>query len=150
MSVPAEIESVWSYPRPPRVEPCRHHIVVRFGDRTIADSRRTLRVLETSHPPNYYVSAEDIEGTCLVASDRTTICEWKGQASYYTVQVEGFQAVNAAWHYPEPAAGYEVLAGYVAFYAGSPAECTVDGEVVTPEQPGYYGGWMTSGINMGR
>ncbi|MCS7289004.1 MAG: DUF427 domain-containing protein, partial [Roseiflexus sp.] len=53
-------ESVWDYPRPPRVEPTSRRVRVVFGGVTIADTRRALRVLETSHPPTYYIPPEDV------------------------------------------------------------------------------------------
>ena len=53
-------ESVWDYPRPPRLEPTARRVRVVLGGVTVADTRRALRVLETSHPPAYYVPPEDV------------------------------------------------------------------------------------------
>ena len=114
-------ESVWDYPRPPRLESSANHIQVIFKGITIADSQRAKRVLETSHPPVYYIPPEDIRMEYLLPVPRTSWCEWKGQAAYYTVKVEDHQAKNAAWYYPNPTPGFQPLKNYVAFYPGSSA-----------------------------
>lgn len=139
-------ESVWDYPRPPRVEPTPRRIRVVFNGETIADSTRALRVLETSHPPVYYIPREDIREGVLSRSPRRTYCEFKGMASYWAVRV-GDQAVpDAAWSYPEPTPGYEALAGCAAFYPGRMDACYVDDEQVTPQPGDFYGGWITADI----
>ncbi len=137
-------ESVWDYPRPPRVEHTARHIQVVFNDVVIADTRRAKRVLETSHPPAYYISPEDIKMGYLKRTSRTTWCEWKGQAVYYTVTVGDKQVQNAAWSYPDPATGFEAISGYVAFYPHLMDACFVDGETVQAQAGGFYGGWITS------
>jgi len=139
-------ESVWDYPRPPRLERSDDHVTVVLGGVTIADSRRALRVLETSSPPVYYIPPGDITGGVLVPSDRTTFCEWKGDASYYDVSAAGRTERAAAWHYPAPTAPFAAIAGHVAFYPGRMEACTVNGEQVRPQPGDYYGGWITSGI----
>lgn len=139
-------ESVWDYPRPPRVEDSIRHIRVIFNGVVIAATRRARRVLETSHPPVYYVPPEDIKMEHLVPAVRTTWCEWKGQAAYYTVSVGDRQASNAAWYYPAPTSGYEMITGYIAFYPHLMDACYVDGERVQAQAGGFYGGWITSDI----
>lgn len=139
-------ESVWDYPRPPIVERTSRHIEVVFGGQVIADSTRALRVLETSHPPVYYVPLEDIAEGALSPSGRATYCEFKGEARYYNVQAGGRAASEAAWGYGDPAEGYGVLAGHVAFYPQLMDECRVDGEVVRAQPGTYYGGWITSDV----
>ena len=141
-------ESVWDYPRPPRVELSARRVRISFGGGVIADSTRALRVLETSHPPTYYLPYADIfAGSLEWAPERTTFCEWKGTATYLDViGVDGRRAANAAWTYLEPLPGYEQLSEYVAFYAGPMDECTVDGEVVQAQEGDFYGGWVTSEI----
>ena len=134
-------ESVWDYPRPPRVEPAARHIVVRHAGQVVADTRRALRVLETSHPPVYYVPPADVAGQ-LRRSHRQTFCEFKGVATYW--EVAG--VADGAWSYEDPAAGYEPLRGLLAFYPGRFDECTVDGERVTAQPGDFYGGWLTSDI----
>lgn len=139
-------ESVWDYPRPPRLEDSARHIEVVFNGVTIADSRRTKRVLETSHPPVYYIPPADVRREYLTPTDRVTICEWKGHASYYTVAVGGKVAANAAWYYPDPTPPYAALKEYIAFYPGEMDACFVDGERVEPQPGDFYGGWITRDI----
>ncbi|MEB3293846.1 MAG: DUF427 domain-containing protein [Synechococcales bacterium] len=139
-------ESVWDYPRPPRVEPTQKHIQIIFNAVVIADTRSAYRVLETSHPPVYYIPLDDIQQQYLLPSPRTTFCEWKGQGSYYTLSVNGHQLPNVAWYYAMPTPAFEVIRNYVAFYAGPMDRCLVDGEVVTPQPGNFYGGWITQDI----
>lgn len=139
-------ESVWDYPRPPRVEDSARHIQVIFNGVIIAETRRARRVLETSHPPVYYIPPDDIKMELLAPADRTTWCEWKGRAAYYTVSLGDNQAPNAAWCYPDPAPGYETIEGYVAFYPHLMDACYVDGERVRAQAGGFYGGWVTNDI----
>ncbi len=109
-------ESVWDYPRPPRVEPFRKHIQVVVNEIVVADSRRALRVLETSHPPVYYLPPQDVRLDLFVPTGRVTSCEFKGWARYYTLRVGVRTERDVAWSYPEPAPGYEAIAGYLALY----------------------------------
>ncbi len=139
-------ESVWSYPRPPRVEESGRTVRVVLGGEVIAETTRSKRVLETSHPPVYYVSIEDVRPGVLVPSERTSFCEFKGGARYYNVQAGGRIEKGAAWYYPRPSPGFEAIADYVAFYPGRMDECSVDGERVKPQAGGFYGGWITSEI----
>lgn len=139
-------ESVWDYPRPPRVEPDTRHVVVRFGGEVVADTRRAVRVLETSHPPVFYIPPEDVRIELLESNGQQTWCEFKGDAHYYDLVVDGKVSESAAWCYPEPRAGYEAIQHGIAFYPGRVDECTVDGERVTPQAGGFYGGWITSEI----
>ena len=140
-------ESVWDYPRPPRVEPTDEHVVVEFGGRVVADTRRALRVLETSHPPVYYVPLDDVADGALRASARRTFCEFKGWATYVdVVGADGRVAADAGWSYPEPVAGFEALADTVAVYPGRMDRCLVDGEEVQAVQGDFYGGWVTSRV----
>ncbi|MHB1417108.1 MAG: DUF427 domain-containing protein [Chloroflexota bacterium] len=152
MSIPRKVrpgagqESVWDYPRPPRVEDSGRHVQVVFNGEVIADSRRTKRVLETSHPPVYYIPPEDVKGEYLHTTQRRTFCEWKGVAHYCSVVVGGKEAPNAAWFYPEPTPPYEQLQGFIAFYPGKMDACFVDGERVRPQPGQFYGGWITDEI----
>jgi uncharacterized protein (DUF427 family) len=136
-------ESVWDYPRPPLLEQVGSRIRVEFGGRTIADTLRAFRVLETSHPPSYYLPPEDIVGDCLVRTQRSSYCEWKGMAHYFDVTAGGSVAGDAAWGYHTPNRAFTRIAGYVAFYPGSMDRCLVDEEVVVPQPGGVYGGWIT-------
>jgi uncharacterized protein (DUF427 family) len=139
-------ESVWDYPRPPRLEPTDRRIRVVFAGETIADSRRAFRVLETSHPPVYYLPPDDVRVEVLERTERQSVCEYKGAAVYYTVRVGGRAAVDAAWCYPDPAPAFAPIARYVAFYPAAMDACYVDEEVATPQPGGFYGGWITSDI----
>jgi uncharacterized protein (DUF427 family) len=136
-------ESVWNYPRPPRVEPVAKHVRVVFGGVEIANSTNALRVCETSSPPCYYIPQRDIRMEHLAAAERRTFCEWKGEASYWTVRVGTRAAKDAAWSYPAPDPGYEAIRDYIAFYPRRMDACWV-GDVKVEPQPGlYYGGWVT-------
>ena len=139
-------ESVWDYPRPPRLEDSPKHIQIIFNSVTIADTRRAKRVLETSHPPVYYIPPEDIQQEYLVRSPRSSFCEWKGQAGYYSVKVGDRQVQDAAWYYPKPTDRFADIKDYVAFYPGMMDVCYADGETVQPQPGGFYGGWITKEI----
>jgi uncharacterized protein (DUF427 family) len=140
-------ESVWDYPRPPRLEPSSKHLQVVVNGVVIAESRRALRMLETSHPPVYYFPPVDVQiGSYFTTTERSTFCEWKGSASYYTITVGEKSVANAAWYYQHPTHPYEALAGYIAFYPGKVDACFVDGERVQPQAGDFYGGWITSNI----
>jgi uncharacterized protein (DUF427 family) len=139
-------ESVWDYPRPPRVERCTKRITVAFGGRIIADTTRALRVLETSQPPVYYLPPEDVRLDVLVPGTRTTFCEFKGTARYFGVVAGGRSVPDAAWSYPRPAPGYEAIRDHVAFHAGKVDACAVDGERVRPQPGDFYGGWITRDV----
>jgi uncharacterized protein (DUF427 family) len=135
-------ESVWDYPRPPRVEPTNALVRIELCGRVITSTRAALRVLETSHPPVFYVPAADTDMRDLVASSRSTFCEYKGRARYY--DAPGRPAV--AWWYPDPSPGYEALVGHLAFYPGRVDRATVDGEEVVAQAGDFYGGWITSAV----
>jgi uncharacterized protein (DUF427 family) len=140
-------ESVWDYPRPPRLEDSDKHIQVIFNGVVIADTRRAKRVLETSHPPVYYVPPEDVKlDLYFTATRHVTFCEFKGVASYYTITVGDKTVANAAWYYPDPTSPYEPLANYVAFYPGKMDACFVNGEQVQAQEGDFYGGWITNEI----
>jgi len=141
-----EQESVWDYPRPPRVEPVVKRIQIEFAGIVLVDSRRSLRVIETAGPPVYYLPQEDIQMACLVPSQRTALCEWKGISRYWSVRVGDHLAQDAAWSYPEPWEGFEQIKDRLAFRAGPMDRCTVDGQPVTPQPGRYYGGWITPDI----
>lgn len=138
-------EKVWDYPRPPRLVADDRHVQVIFGGAVIANTRRAHRVLETTHPPTWYLPAEDVRFELLREIPRRTHCEWKGLATYFDVQAGERTAEAAAWCYRHlPEGPFAPIAGAVAFYASLMDECTVDGERVTPQPGGFYGGWVTS------
>lgn len=139
------MESVWDYPRPPRCEPTSRRIQVRLGNLVVADTRRAYRVLETSHPPVYYLPPADIRLELLEATARETCCEFKGRARYWTLQTHNTMLPNVAWSYPDPPPGFSVIRGYLAFYL-EPLEGFVDGEKARSQPGRFYGGWITRDI----
>jgi uncharacterized protein (DUF427 family) len=137
-------ESVWDYPRPPIVVADPRRVTVKLGDIVVADTRAALRLLETSHPPTFYLPRTDVDERCLVAVGGGSFCEWKGSASYFDVVAGGKTLARAAWGYPEPIDdSFAMLAGCVAFYAAL-LDCFVDDERARPQAGGFYGGWITS------
>lgn len=142
-----EQESVWDYPRPPRLERTQKQLKIIFNDIILADTNRAYRVLETSHPPVYYIPPEDIKMQYLQqTASNGSFCEWKGIAGYYSVIVGAKQAHNAAWFYPEPTPNFTEIKDYVAFYPALMDACYVDNELVQPQPGKFYGGWITSDI----
>ena len=117
-----------------------------LNDTTIADTTRGYRVLETSHPPNYYFPPEDIAERALERTKGTSFCEFKGRAHYFNVKAGSSVATEAAWAYDSPSDAFAPIAGYVAFYASRMDECYVDDELVTSQPGGFYGGWITEDI----
>lgn len=147
MSHPPEgrpIERVWDYPRPPSLTREPLHVRGVVAGHVIADTHRPILIRETSHPPVYYVPPEDVATELLVPSPHRTFCEFKGEAHYYSLDIDGRRASNVAWYYPHPSKGYEELADHIAFYAWALDEATVDGEQVEPQPGRFYGGWVTS------
>ncbi|HYN01564.1 MAG TPA: DUF427 domain-containing protein [Vicinamibacteria bacterium] len=139
-------QSVWDYPRPPELEPCARRIQIVFGGITIVDTIRAQRVLETSHPPVYCVPRDDVRTEHLRSAPGTSLCEWKGTAEYFDVVVGPRSAPRAAWSYPDPTPPFAPIRGHISFYAGPMDACTVDGERVTPQPGGFYGGWITRDV----
>jgi len=139
-------ESVWDYPRPPKLEKSDSQIKVIFNGETIAETRGAYRVLETSHPPVYYIPQEDIKEGVLEPTSKTTFCEWKGIAKYFTVQVGEKSSGNAAWTYRDPTEDFRRIKDYVAFYPDKMDACYVDGEEVKAQEGSFYGGWITNDI----
>ncbi|WP_104117607.1 DUF427 domain-containing protein [Arthrobacter sp. B1805] len=139
-------ESVWDYPRPPRAERVQAVIEVRFGGRPIVRTSDAVRVLETSHPPVYYLPIPDFAPGVLVPVEGTTHCEFKGAARYFDVVTGTARSLRGAWTYPDPVRGYEDLATRAAVYPSQMDECTVDGERVQAQDGDFYGGWITAAI----
>lgn len=139
-------ESVWDYPRPPRLEHVRKPVQIVFGGTLIVDTQACFRVLETSHPPVYYFPAHCIATGVLKPVSGSSMCEWKGRADYFDVETNGEVAPRAAWSYAAPAEAFAPIAGFVAFYAGPMDRCSVGGVIVTPQPGGFYGGWITPDV----
>jgi uncharacterized protein (DUF427 family) len=139
-------ESVWDYPRPAIAQPSDKHIQVIVNGVAIADSQRTHRVLETSHPPVYYIPIADVQMQYFQPTQRQSLCEWKGIARYYTIQVGEKILPNAAWQYPEPTPTFAPIADSIAVYPALMDACLVNGETVQAQTGDFYGGWITSEI----
>ncbi len=139
-------ESVWDYPRPPALERVPARLRVVLDGVTIADTVAGVRVLETSHPPNYYFPFDDIRAGALLLDAGSSFCEWKGVAQYFGVKGNGPVVHRAAWGYADPLPSYRALTGMVAFYPGLMDECRVGDELVRPQAGGFYGGWITDAI----
>ncbi|MDF2825478.1 MAG: hypothetical protein K0R68_2886 [Mycobacterium sp.] len=139
-------ESVWDYPRPPRLEAIDATITVELGGQTVATTKLGWRVLETSHPPTYYLPREAFGEGVLRPAAGSSWCEWKGQAAYFDVVTPARTAERAAWTYPRPTPGFEAITGAIAVMAAAVDRCTVNGETVLPQPGGFYGGWITSTV----
>jgi uncharacterized protein (DUF427 family) len=139
-------ESVWDYPRPPALDPVTSHVRVVHRGVTIADTRRAVRVLETSQPPAFYMPPADIALSHLFRTKHRSYCEWKGAATYWAVQVGNDVTADAAWSYETPDRAFRAIAGYLAFYAQQLDECWVDDERARPNPGSFYGGWVTSRV----
>jgi uncharacterized protein (DUF427 family) len=139
-------ESVWDYPRPPRVEPVPERIRVVIDDLTLADTTCAFRVLETAGAPVYYLPPADVRVDLLAPSPHWSVCEWKGEASYWSIALPDRTIPNAAWSYRDPLPGYEAIRDHLAFYAGLVDEAWVGDELAIPQPGGFYGGWITSKI----
>ena len=136
------MEKVSDYPRPPRIEPDSRLVRIVHHGRTVVDTTRALRVLETASPPTFYVPVADVREPLTRVEDATSFCEWKGTATYWSLA----DAPAAAWGYDDPFPEFAALRDHVAFYASRVDECWVGGERVTPQPGRYYGGWITSEI----
>jgi uncharacterized protein (DUF427 family) len=139
-------ESVWDYPRPPRVEATTDRIRIRFGGETIADTTDAVRVLETSHPPVYYLPRSAFPEGTLDKAAGASFCEFKGAAKYVTLRGGSARAESAGWYYPNPSPGYELLTDRVAVYPSAMDSCEVNGEIVAAQAGDFYGGWITSRV----
>ena len=140
------IESVWEYPRPPRLERVEWRVRVVHAGVTIVDASEAIRVLETSQPPAYYVSPEFVDMSRLERSDRRTFCEWKGVAEYADIVVGDRRVADAGWTYPDPTDAFESIRDHWAFYAQNADECWIDDERVTSNEGSFYGGWVTANV----
>ena len=139
-------QSVWYYPLTPKVEATTKKVQVVFNETVIAETTQAVRVLQTGHPPVYYIPRADVQMKYLTATSKNSTCEFKGTSYYYDVKVGSKSVAAAGWSYPEPTKGYEVIKDYLAFYPRMMDACYVDGERVTPEPGQYFGGWVTSDI----
>ena len=149
MPIPAE--RVADYPRPPALVACQRHIRVEVFGRVLCDTHRSLRVLETFHPPCYYLPLESIDLSLLQPAPGRSFCEWKGVARYFELVDQPGTALEqrrrrAVWQYPEPTEPFRDLAGWISLYPGLVDGCWLDGEAVQPQPGGFYGGWISTDL----
>lgn len=138
-------ESVWDYPRPPRMVRDSRHISVSLDGLEIADTNRAIRVLETASAPGVYVPPEDVRMDRLHINTDRSYCEWKGEAEYLDLRVEQGVVRSVGWTYRKPTPQFAEITGYISFYPGR-IECYIDGERVRPQPGRFYGGWVTSQV----
>jgi len=135
--------SVWDFPRPPAIEQWHEHVVLRLGDVVVADTTEAWCVLETSHPPTYYLPPSAFAEGTLRPAPGSSYCEWKGRATYLDIVAGDAVAERAAWAYPDPTSGFISLQDHVSLYPAAMGSVTVDGVEVQPQPGGFYGGWIT-------
>ncbi|WP_414893510.1 DUF427 domain-containing protein [Sphingomonas sp. Leaf38] len=138
--------SVWDFPRPAIAERCPRHIRIVHRDQIVANTCASVRTLETSHPPSYYIPPDDVAMALLRRSTHRSFCEWKGDAVYYDLVLDGETIRDVAWSYPAPTRVFAALRDHLAFYAAPFDTCTVDDERVVPQPGGFYGGWITADL----
>lgn len=141
-----KIENVWDYPRPPKLESFKGHIRIIKNEIILVDSNTAFRILETSHPPAYYIPESDIDSKYFKINDRTSFCEWKGRANYVDLIINETRIKNVGWTYPSPNKRYPELKNTFSFYAGKFDKCLVNDEKVQAQEGDFYGGWITSNI----
>lgn len=139
-------ERVADYPRPPRLEPTDDHVLIKVSDEVLFDGRGCQRVLETYHPPTYYLPPSGMAMELLFPAAGRSFCEWKGVAEYFDVVTSQGRIHHAVWRYPSPTETFQAIAGWFALYPGLMQGCWVNGEAVIPQPGGFYGGWITSAV----
>lgn len=139
-------ESVWDYPRPPKLEKTTKHLKIVFDNIIIAETNGAFRVLETSHPPVYYFPPEDVRMDFLTENSGSSFCEWKGRAGYYDLRIGENLVKNAAWFYPHPTGNFVDIKNFLAFYPSKMDACFVNDEIVQSQTGDFYGGWITKEI----
>jgi len=138
-----EQESVWDYPRPPRIVADTREVIVKLGTTIVASTRHALRVLETASPPTFYLPTADIDMRLIEPAPGSSHCEWKGEARYFSVKGEHELLTAVGWSYPEPHPEYAALRDHLSFYPAR-IECTVNAQRVLPQPGKFYGGWITA------
>ena len=136
-------QSVWSYPRPAIAQSCAAHVMIEHDGQVIADTHASVRTLETSHPPTYYIPPDSIAAGVLRRAEGYSFCEWKGSAVYWDARIGATVMHRVGWSYPDPTRAFVSLRDHVAFYASPFDRCSVDGATVVPQPGDFYGGWIT-------
>jgi len=137
-------ESVWDYPRPPKLASDSRLVEVYSGDQVVVSSVRTCRVLETASPPSFYIPPQDVNWGLLVFAPGSSVCEWKGATQYWTPFLQSSRG-HRCWSYPDPTLAFEQIRDYISFYPAAIA-CYVSGERVRAQSGQFYGGWITGDI----
>jgi uncharacterized protein (DUF427 family) len=140
-------ESVWDFPRPAIAQQVTSRLKVMLGSHVLAETTSGVRTIETSHPPTYYFPPSDVDMILLQRSDRTSLCEWKGQAHYFDIVADDRTIPDAAWSYADPTPAFASIRNFIAFYPALMTACFVDGEQAVPQPGRFYGGWITSGFS---
>lgn len=135
--------SVWTFPRPAIAEACAARVVIEHRGMIVADTRASVRTVETSHPPSYYIPPDDIAPGVLRRAAGHSFCEWKGEADYWDVMIGEEVIARVGWRYAAPTRAFAAIRDHVAFYAAPFDRCSVDGVTVVPQPGGFYGGWIT-------
>ena len=138
--------SVWTFPRPAIAQSCAAHIMIEHRGAIIADTQASVRTLETSHPPSYYIPPDAIAPGVLRRTSGSSFCEWKGSAVYWDVVIGDQVLPRVGWSYDDPSAAFAMLRDHIAFYAAPFDRCSVDGDTVIPQPGAFYGGWITSDL----
>ncbi|WP_421765424.1 DUF427 domain-containing protein [Ekhidna sp.] len=139
-------ESVWDYPRPPAIEQYSKHIRIVFNETIILDTNHSFRILETSHPPSYYLPKSSFKKGVLIKTAKTSFCEFKGRAHYYNIVLDNQIVKDAAWGYDSPNHRYGAIKNHICVYAKLMEACFINHERVTPQPGGFYGGWITKNV----
>lgn len=141
-----EIESVWDYPRPPRIESNGESIRGLHTGIIFLETNQSLRILETSHPPAYYLPRDAFINCELRETSGTSFCEFKGAATYYDLVIGDVVVPRFGWQYPNPTKNFTSISETISFYPGLVDEVLVNDEKVLPQEGNFYGGWITSRV----
>lgn len=101
---------------PITVEPASTHVVVKVGDRVVAETDAALELREASYPPALYVPRDDLDESVFRPSAATSYCPYKGEAGYLSIDTGDRQVPDAGWTYAHPYDDVAAIAGHVAFY----------------------------------
>lgn len=136
-------ESVWDFPRPPALQPCRRTIRVEGPRERIAETVSSHRILETASPPTYFLPPDSVKQELLVLTDDVSMCEWKGIAKYWALKSKPHLPV--AWSYSNPRLAFEAIRDHFCFYPNR-VTCFIDDERVRAQPGTFYGGWITDDV----
>ncbi|HEX6002257.1 MAG TPA: DUF427 domain-containing protein [Hyphomicrobiaceae bacterium] len=98
------------------IEPNPQRVRVIFNGHVVADTRRALSLREAAYPPVQYIPRADIDMSVFQRSTHASRCPYKGEASYYSLRVNGCRSENAAWSYEVPYPAVAAIKDHLAFY----------------------------------